>query len=408
MPARQRQGRGWGPSSHTEGKGGDVPAEPPKTSPWVTRAAIAVTLTSAMLGIFAGSRWVSPVTEQNRAGPNDVDAVRAWLRSTPRLVNQDTISTLHRDGWVTVRDAVPTAVIDAFRVPLVDATTAIVTQCMQCGASLDSQLLQCHGCARTAATAPSAPKSFIKARNLHREDEVSRQFLLSQALGSIAASLLNVSAVRLYQDTAFFKEPGDLESSWHQDQAAAPVDTDRFLTLWIPLEDVSKAQGTLTFAGGSHAAGTGSPLSSRSLPRAKRVANVRYLEDADVRAEFPLQSAGSLRLGDMTAHFGWTLHRASANPTRAPRRAIALTYFEDGAHVYDDLFHVGAAGGEVRGVELTVGSEPDDRLVVQLLTDDTSTWTPWLLGGEMVPGQPIKTPLAPLVFGPGSGSIPHR
>ena len=42
---------------------------------------------------------------------------------------------------------------------------------------------------------------------------------------------------------AFFKSVGDKESSWHQDQQAAPVTTDKFVTLWIPLEELDADQG---------------------------------------------------------------------------------------------------------------------------------------------------------------------
>ena len=33
----------------------------------------------------------------------------------------------------------------------------------------------------------------------------------------------------------FVKEVGDGESKWHQDQAACPLNTDKFLTIWLPL-----------------------------------------------------------------------------------------------------------------------------------------------------------------------------
>lgn len=88
---------------------------------------------------------------------------------------------------------------------------------------------------------------------------------------------MNVTQVTFYQDTAFYKHVGDKESSWHQDQQAAPITTDNFVTLWIPLEDLDANQGTLMFATGSHKStrgkGGGNPegfLGSKGIPLAER------------------------------------------------------------------------------------------------------------------------------------------
>ena len=70
----------------------------------------------------------------------------------------------------------------------------------------------CHVCG-----AQSSPKSFVKARNLHRASAAVAKLVTSPRLAAVAAAALGgVGAVRLYQDSAFFKEPGDRESSWHQ------------------------------------------------------------------------------------------------------------------------------------------------------------------------------------------------
>ena len=91
---------------------------------------------------------------------------------------------------------------------------------------------------------------------------------------SVAAAALGVPSVRLYQDTAFFKEPGDKESSWHQDSSASPVDTDKFVTIWLSLDPygVSSEQGPLIFATGSHKSKQKPSL--RKLPLDQRVAAV--------------------------------------------------------------------------------------------------------------------------------------
>ena len=58
--------------------------------------------------------------------------------------------------------------------------------------------------------------------------------------------------MRLYHDQGLFKEPGGGPTPWHQDGYYWPLDTDRTITLWMPLVDVPAEIGTMTFASGSH------------------------------------------------------------------------------------------------------------------------------------------------------------
>ena len=59
-----------------------------------------------------------------------------------------------------------------------------------------------------------------------------------------AAHLLGVDGVRLSHDQALFKEPGGGRTPWHQDQCYWPLDTDKTITMWMPLVDVPGEVGT--------------------------------------------------------------------------------------------------------------------------------------------------------------------
>ena len=61
--------------------------------------------------------------------------------------------------------------------------------------------------------------------------------------------------MRLYHDQALCKEAGGGRTPWHQDQFYWPLDTDRTITLWMPLIDVPNEVGSMTFASGSHRLG---------------------------------------------------------------------------------------------------------------------------------------------------------
>jgi ectoine hydroxylase-related dioxygenase (phytanoyl-CoA dioxygenase family) len=57
------------------------------------------------------------------------------------------------------------------------------------------------------------------------------------------AVLLTATSVRallsvLFQDCVFLKEPGYAETNWHSDLRMAPLDTNDFVTAWVPLRAV--------------------------------------------------------------------------------------------------------------------------------------------------------------------------
>ena len=62
-----------------------------------------------------------------------------------------------------------------------------------------------------------------------------RDLVTSKRLASTALELLGLKRVRLYQDCVFLKEPGFTETNWHSDLLLAPLDTNAFVTAWIPL-----------------------------------------------------------------------------------------------------------------------------------------------------------------------------
>jgi ectoine hydroxylase-related dioxygenase (phytanoyl-CoA dioxygenase family) len=130
--------------------------------------------------------------------------------------------------------------------------------------------------------------------------------------------------------------------------------------MWVALDDMDADMGPLIFASESHCQQRAKKrpkkrdnkkstqskkkcapdqLGVRDLPLSKRVSAVRHLTDAQVGEHFNLTQPLPMKAGDATIHMGWTLHRAPPNTSlrRQARRAIAITYFADGAHVYPDL-----------------------------------------------------------------------
>lgn len=169
-------------------------------------------------------------------------------------------------------------------------------------------------------------KAFLQTCNLWPHDDVVRAFVCSPRFAAAAAALMGVPAVRLYHDQALFKEPRGGRTPWHQDQYYWPLEGDRTITMWMPLDDLDPAVGSMTFASGSHRAGA---VVDVPISDASEEAIIGHLDAVG----YPLATHGALHAGDATFHAGWTLHSAGPNPTDRTRRVMTVIYVADGTHV---------------------------------------------------------------------------
>jgi ectoine hydroxylase-related dioxygenase (phytanoyl-CoA dioxygenase family) len=169
-------------------------------------------------------------------------------------------------------------------------------------------------------------RAFLQTGNLWRESEIARRFVFARRFAAAAAQLLGADGVRLYHDQALVKEAGGGPTPWHQDQFYWPLPGDQTVTLWMPLVDIPDEVGSMTFGSATHVIG---PLCELSISDESEVALQRFVDESGVK----LETHGALRAGDATFHAGWTLHRAGANPTGAPRPVMTVIYVADGAIV---------------------------------------------------------------------------
>lgn len=119
--------------------------------------------------------------------------------------------------------------------------------------ALPSGIEECQDILRKAVQPSDIP--FLQLFHLWREHDVAKRIACSPALGKIAAQLLGVPAVRLYQDSLFVKRPGDGPTEWHSDLNMAPLDTNSYITCWIPLHNVPRGEdggSGLAYGTGSH------------------------------------------------------------------------------------------------------------------------------------------------------------
>ena len=169
-------------------------------------------------------------------------------------------------------------------------------------------------------------KAFLQVMNLWEVDQQVKKFTLAKRFAKIAASLLGVPNVRLYHDQALYKEPGGGFTPWHQDQYYWPVDTNNTVTMWMPLMDINKEMGMLTFASQSHTAGF---VENVAISDESEALLEKHIKDKS----FSITRANAMQAGDATWHYGWTLHNASGNHAAVTREVMTIIYFADGAAV---------------------------------------------------------------------------
>jgi ectoine hydroxylase-related dioxygenase (phytanoyl-CoA dioxygenase family) len=202
-------------------------------------------------------------------------------------------------------------------------------------------------------------KAFLQLFNLWREDEVVRELVFSKRLAKIATDLMQTAGARIYHDQALFKEGGGGITPWHADQYYWPLETDKTITAWIPLQAIPLESGPLEFSAGSHQIVEGRELeigdeSEMLIQQRLRVTDFEHVIE-------PFDA------GEISFHSGWVFHRAGANTTDEVRKVMTIIYMD-------------------KNMKL---KSPENKNQV----DDWNTWCPGAVIGEV-----INTPLNPVVY----------
>ena len=202
-------------------------------------------------------------------------------------------------------------------------------------------------------------KAFLQLFNLWREDEVVKEFIFSNRLAKIASDLMQTDGVRIYHDQALFKESGGGITPWHADQYYWPLETDKTITAWIPLQETPLELGPLEFSAGSHQIIEGRDLeisdeSEATIQQKLRVTDFKHVIEA-------------FDLGEVSFHSGWVFHRAGANSTNQMRKVMTVIYMDK------DM----------------VLKNPDNK-------NQINDWNTWCPGAKI--GEVINTPINPILY----------
>jgi len=202
-------------------------------------------------------------------------------------------------------------------------------------------------------------KAFLQIFNLWTKDDDIKQLVFSKRLAQIASQLMGTQGVRLYHDQALFKEAGGGITPWHADQYYWPLETDKTVTIWIPLQVTPLEMGPLEFSAGSHEILEGRELhigddSEVQIQKRLKVTDFKHIvEPFDV--------------GEVSFHSGWIFHRAGANTTNQMRKVMTVIYMDK-----------------------------DMKLKAPANANQIKDWETWCPGAQV--GEVINTPLNPMLY----------
>lgn len=217
-------------------------------------------------------------------------------------------------------------------------------------------------------------ENWIYINNIWTLDAIAKQFILAPRFGKIAADLLGVDAIRLFRDQTYFKKPGGTSTPWHQDGYFMPLDTDKIITLWLPLVDVTPEMGPMDFVDGSHrdAKYMGTSMSDE--------ASIQALTKSLVERGYNITNYGNFAAGDVTFHSGWTLHSALTNNSDRMREVLVIVYYADGARIAQPR-------------SLTPNSPFQEQFAERMRQQTRESCFPGLKPGDLA-----VTPMNPLVY----------
>jgi ectoine hydroxylase-related dioxygenase (phytanoyl-CoA dioxygenase family) len=181
-------------------------------------------------------------------------------------------------------------------------------------------------------------------------------------IGAIAARLTRSDSIRLLDDQLIYKpsKAGDAATTvtgWHADGAYwGTCSSEKLITAWIPLHDVSVERGPLVVMAGSH--------------RWSGLEDIRHFNRTNLaELEEQFRQGGknvrvvpmAMKMGQVSFHHRWTVHASFPNVSGQPRLSLAA-HLQDGDNRYRPART--ADGREIhifdeRICRKTPGGEPD-------------------------------------------------
>lgn len=194
----------------------------------------------------------------------------------------------------------------------------------------------------------------ILRHNVYQEIPLLRQTIDDYNIGGLAAALLEVDEVTLFQDNLIWKPTGTSQSiAWHQDYSYWPLSHPRGVTFWIALDDTTIDNGCMRYVCGSHHWGECQP--ANFIPH-QHTRHLHHLPPLTVDTNTHRCHEVILQAGQTVAHHPLLVHMSHPNLSQRHRRGWSLTWIdssvrwdpEHAPHPYP-VFHPVKKGDTVEG-----------------------------------------------------------
>ncbi|MEO7853088.1 MAG: phytanoyl-CoA dioxygenase family protein [Rubrivivax sp.] len=163
-----------------------------------------------------------------------------------------------------------------------------------------------------------------------QHNDALRGFVFDSPSADIAAALLRSRNINLLFDQFLIKMPGtSTPTLWHHDEPYWPVAGTQICTMWIALDEVTRATGAVEYVCGSHRWGQRFKAVSFRDPGLYKEDLPPVPDIEAMRAQLKFVQF-EMQPGDCTVHHGRTLHGAPGNSsTTQPRRAYIVRWMGD-------------------------------------------------------------------------------
>jgi len=270
-----------------------------------------------------------------------------------RCLTPETIAAYQRDGVVCIRQL------------LLPDELALLAEGIEANLAAPSPRAK-------VASRPDDPGRFFEDFCNWQENPAYRRFIFETPLTLLAQQLMNSRSVRLYHDHLLVKEPGTRQRTpWHQDQPYYNVEGQQNVSMWIPVDPVTRAS-TLEFVAGSHQGPWLMPRTfmdneAKWFPEGS-LADLPDIESA--REQFPIVG-WEIEPGDFVCFHMLTLHAAGGVEGTRRRRVFSVRMLGD------DMRHAPRhwkTSPDFPGLadELPAGAPLDHPLFPLLVNDDAA------------------------------------
>jgi ectoine hydroxylase-related dioxygenase (phytanoyl-CoA dioxygenase family) len=240
-----------------------------------------------------------------------VPDVRELQRRVQARVDDDLVAQFQRDGAVCIRQL------------LTADELALLRDGIEANLAAPSPRAK-------VASRPDDPGRFFEDFCNWQEIEAFRRFIFEAPLAQLARRLMGSQTVRLYHDHLLVKEPGTRQRTpWHQDQPYYNIEGAQNVSMWIPVDPVSRT-ATLEFVAGSH---KGPWL----MPRTFMDNHAKWFPEGSLedlpdiegaRERFPIVG-WDIAPGDFVCFHMLTLHAAAGVEGPNRRRVFSVRFLGD-------------------------------------------------------------------------------